>query len=450
MILKLAGKDATEEYDPIHPPGILEESLKPEACLGTVNPDSLPKPDAEPETAGEEDEGPPPMESLLNLNEIEEVATKNVSKKAKAYYYSASDDKFSKEFNNAVYRSILLRPRVFVDCTKCDLDTTVLGNKVGMPIFVAPAAMARLANPAGEAGIAEACRSFGAMQVISHNASMTPEQIVKDAAPDQVFGWQIYVQIDRKKSETMLARINKLESIKYVVLTLDAPVPGKREDDERSSNESLGRAPKPAGGSSEKKGNSTENGQASNAGDEGGGVGRQLFMGTDPSLTWKDTLPWLAKHTDRPIILKGLQTHEDAYLASQFTPQVKGIILSNHGGRAADTAPPAVHTLLEIHKFCPEVFDKLEVWVDGGIRRGTDVVKALALGAKAVGFGRPALSGLGAGGVDGVKRTFESMFLLRRIIFDICLLVDQLFPKKPRQLCGYWVLNGLSSWDSSM
>lgn len=206
VILKLAGKDATEEYDPIHPPGTLEENLKPEACLGTVNPASLPKPEANPEATGEEeDQGPPPMESLLNLDEIEEVATKNVSKKAWAYYYSGSDDKFSKQFNNRVYQSILLRPRVFIDCTKCDLDTTVLGHKLGVPMFVAPAAMARLANPAGEAGIAEACRSFGAMQVISHNASMTPEQIVKDAAPDQVFGWQIYVQIDRKKSEAMLA-----------------------------------------------------------------------------------------------------------------------------------------------------------------------------------------------------------------------------------------------------
>lgn len=358
------------------------------------------------------------MESLLNLNEIEEVATKNVSKKAWAYYYSGSDDKFSKQFNNRVYRSILLRPRVFIDCTKCDLDTTVLGHKLGVPMFVAPAAMARLANPAGEAGIAEACRSFGAMQVISHNASMTPEQIVKDAAPDQVFGWQIYVQIDRKKSEAMLARVNKLDPIKFIVLTLDAPVPGKREDDERSSNEAAARASKQA----EKKTNSTENGQSSEAGDAGGGVGRTLFMGTDPSLTWKETLPWLAKHTDRPIILKGLQTHEDAYLASLFMPQVKGIILSNHGGRAVDTAPPAVHTLMEIRKFCPEVFDKLEVWVDGGIRRGTDVVKALCLGAKAVGLGRPALWGLGAGGVDGVKRTFESM--LSSCIIYLALTVN--------------------------
>jgi glutamate synthase domain-containing protein 2 len=109
-----------------------------------------------------------------------------------------------------------------------------------------------------------------------------------------------------------------------------------------------------------------------------------------------------------PIVLKGLQTHEDAYLAAQYVPQVKAIILSNHGGRALDTAPPAVHTLLEIRKYCPEVFSRIEVWVDGGIKRGTDVVKALCLGAKAVGVGRAALFGLGAGGVEGVERTFES------------------------------------------
>lgn len=329
------------------------------------------------------------------MDDIEQVATKNVSKKAWSYYYSAADDKITKSFNTEVYRSIVLRPRVFIDCSRCDLDTTVLGHKVGLPIFVSPAAMARLGHPAGEAGIAEACRSFGAMQVISQNASMTPEQIVKDAAPDQVFGWQLYAQVDRQKSEAMLARINKLDPIKCIVLTLDAPVPGKREDDERNSY-----VPSPQSGGAD---------GTSNADGGSGGVGRQLFAGTDPSLTWKITLPWLAQHTSLPIILKGLQTHEDAYIASLHTPQVKGIILSNHGGRALDTAPPAVHTLLEIRKYCPEVFDKLEVWVDGGIRRGTDVVKALCLGAKAVGIGRPALWGLGAGGVDGVKRTLQSM-----------------------------------------
>lgn len=348
------------------------------------------------------------MESFLNMDDIEDVATKNVSKRAWAYYYSASDDLISKRFNTEVYRSIMLRPRVFIDCTRCDLDTTILGHKVGMPIFVAPAAMARLAHPAGEAGIAEACRSFGAMQVISNNASMTPEQIVKDAAPGQVFGWQLYAQIDRKKSEAMLARINKLDAIKFVVLTLDAPVPGKREDDERGNVPTSTRPAKEADRGTDGTPNVEE---------ASGGVGRTLFAGTDPSLTWGETLPWLAKHTSLPIILKGLQTHEDAYIASLHTSQVKGIILSNHGGRALDTAPPAIHTLLEIRKYCPEVFDKLDVWVDGGIRRGTDVVKALCLGAKAVGIGRPALWGLGAGGVNGVKRTLQSMSTSQMVKF---------------------------------
>ncbi|KAF5863149.1 hypothetical protein ETB97_010608 [Aspergillus alliaceus] len=403
IILKLAGKDATEEYDPIHPPGILEENLKPEAMLGTVNPETLPKIEAEPAPSSSgETEGPPSMESLLNMDDIEQAATKNVSKKAWAYYYSASDDKITKNFNTKVYRSILLRPRVFIDCTRCDLNTTLLGHKLAMPIYVSPAAMARLGHPAGEVGIAEACRSFGAMQIISNNASMTPEQIIKDAPPGQVFGWQIYVQIDRKKSEAMLARINELKQIKFIVLTLDAPVPGKREDDERG-NAVGASAPVP---SAAKTAGSAED-ETSRINQSPGGVGKQLFAGTDPSLTWRETLPWLAERTDLPIILKGLQTHEDAYIASLHTPQVKGIILSNHGGRALDTAPPAVHTLMEIRKYCPEVFDRLEVWVDGGIRRGTDVVKALCLGAKAVGIGRPALWGLGAGGVDGVKRTLQ-------------------------------------------
>ncbi|KAL3442645.1 FMN-dependent dehydrogenase-domain-containing protein [Aspergillus insuetus] len=383
IILKLSGKDATEEYDPIHPPGILEENLKPEAFLGTVDPATLPKPKADATPAQEEkQEDEVPMEALLNMDDVEQLATTKVSKKAWAYYYSASDDKITKHFNTQVYRSIILRPRVFIDCNKCDLDISVLGHKLGIPIYISPAAMARLGHPAGEAGIAEACRSFGAMQIISNNASMTPEQIVENATPDQIFGWQLYVQTDRRKSEIQLARIKRLKAIKFVVLTLDAPVPGKREDDERGN-------------------------AAAGAGQGESGVGKQLFQGTDPTLTWRDTLPWLAQHTDLPIILKGLQTHEDAYIASLHGPQIKGIILSNHGGRALDTAPPAIHTLLEIRKYCPEVFDKLEVWVDGGIRRGTDIVKALCLGAKAVGIGRPALWGLGAGGVDGVKRTLQ-------------------------------------------
>jgi isopentenyl diphosphate isomerase/L-lactate dehydrogenase-like FMN-dependent dehydrogenase len=206
------------------------------------------------------------LDSILNLDEIEQVATKQISHKAWAYYYSAGDDLISKRLNTAVYRSILLRPRIFVDCVNCDTSTTLLGQKVQTPIYVSPAAMARLAHPAGEAGIAQACSKFGAIQMISQNASMTPEQIVQNALPGQSFGWQLYVQTDRGKSEAMLARINKLaDKIKFIVLTLDAPVPGKREDDERSKNVAADLAVPSATKTSENK---------------SGGIGAQLFFGT--------------------------------------------------------------------------------------------------------------------------------------------------------------------------
>ncbi|KAL1855674.1 hypothetical protein Daus18300_011055 [Diaporthe australafricana] len=428
IILKLAGKDATEEYDPVHPPGTIEENLKTEQKLGRVNADSLARatsatgndnassssssqPSAtaqspNPNTAVEKYVRPP-LDHLLNLDEIADAAQRLVSDKCKAYYYSASDDLFSKSYNNAVYRNILLRPRVFVDCTGCDTSTSLLGRLgVRTPVFVCPAAMARLAHPDGEAGIARAAGHFGACQVVSNNASQTPEQIVAEAADGQVFGWQLYVQNERRKSEAMLARIRKLKSYKFIVLTLDAPVPGKREMDERQGMTDGGAPAEsqvdyPAIGGAKK-----DSGPV--------GVGQAMFWGTAADLTWKTTLPWLREHApELPVVLKGLQTHEDVFLAYKYAREnpggLRAVILSNHGGRALDTAPPAVHTLLECRKYCPEVLDSkdFEVWVDGGVRRGTDVVKALCLGARAVGIGRAPLWGLGAGGWQGVYRTFE-------------------------------------------
>ena len=323
IILQLAGQDATEEYDPIHPPGTLEDNLSPSCNLGQLDPDTIPKPSADVVEKQQEDkDAPVDLENLLNLDEIEEVATKKISKKCWAYYFSASDDLFSKSFNGSVYRQILLRPRVFVDCTKVDTSISMFGqHKLGTPLYVSPAAMARLAHPDGERGIAQGISSFGALQIVSHNASMTPEQIIEGVIPGQIFGWQLYVQQERKKSEAMLARINKMkEHYKFIVLTLDAPVPGKREHDEKAKDIGA-HLPLTSG---------TKDGKTRPG---GGGVGQQLFWGTAADLTWKTTLPWLAKHTDLPIVLKGIQTHEDAYLAAQFAPQVKAIILSNHGGR---------------------------------------------------------------------------------------------------------------------
>lgn len=320
--------------------------------------------------------GIPPVSHMLSISEMQDYALQVLSPKAVSYYIPASDDQITKQANGTIFQSILLRPRVFVDCTECSLATTIIGNRVSMPIYIAPAAMAKLAHPSGEAGIASACSEFGALQIISKNASLSPVDIVR-AGPDATFAWQLYVLKDIKATERTLKQIRAIPQIKFLVLTLDAPFPGKREADERfKMAEVADGAPPPT-------------------------------WGTESALTWHKTLRWLQTQTDLPIVLKGIQTYEDAFAASLF-PSVKGIILSNHGGRALDTTTTPVQVLLEMRKFCPQVFDKIDVLIDGGIRRGTDVVKALALGAKGVGLGRSALYGLAVGGEEGVKRTLKS------------------------------------------
>lgn len=207
-----------------------------------------------------------------------------------------------------------------------------------------------------------------------------------------MFGWQLYFNVDRTFSEKMLARISKLAQIRFIVLMLDSPTTGKREIDQRD-----GARFQPLIARTQPEGI---------ANTVTGGVALSQDWGTACDLTPGNTLSWLVKHTSLPIVLKGVQIHEDALMASQY-PHVKAIILSNHGGRSADTAPPSIHTLLEILRHCPQVFSTIDVWIDGGIKRGSDVAKALALGARCVGIGRLPLYGLAAGGPEGVERVFE-------------------------------------------
>ncbi|KFY02618.1 hypothetical protein O988_02036 [Pseudogymnoascus sp. VKM F-3808] len=389
-IMRLAGRDATEDFDVVHPKGTLEQNLPAEAYLGTVFMDIL----SAQETGSNSSDSASkmvPLDQLLSIADLEKQASKQLKEKAWSYYYSASDDEISKRWNSESYRAILMRPRVFCDVETVSTEVRLLNIPFKLPIFIAPAAMGRLANESGECGISEACGAHGVLQIISNNASYSLEDIVENSAPGQVYGFQLYVQSDRRKSNDMIQRVNKLRhKIKFIVLTVDAPTPGKREQDERIKNKEY------------PSGNSAEPTRAPEV--PAGGIGKALFAGTSGSLVWGKTLGWLSAHTDLPIVIKGIQTHEDACRAVRYAPKVQGIILSNHGGRACDTAPPALHTLLEIRKYCPEVLEKIEVWIDGGVQRGTDVVKALALGARGVGLGRAPLYGLSVGGAAGVSR----------------------------------------------
>lgn len=177
-------------------------------------------------------------------------------------------------------------------------------------------------------------------------------------------------------------------------MTVDAAWPGKREADERvKADESLSVPMAPSTASNDKK---------------GGGLGRVMAGFIDPGLTWED-LAWVRKHTHLPVCLKGVMSADDAMLAMQAG--LDGILLSNHGGRNLDTSPPSIITLLELHKRCPEVFDKMEVYVDSGIRRGTDILKAVSLGATAVGMGRSMLFATNYG-QEGVEHLIDSEYFL--------------------------------------
>ncbi len=184
-----------------------------------------------------------------------------------------------------------------------------------------------------------------------------------------------------------------LNNIAAIFVTVDAPVAGKREADERvRADETLSTPMSGSKASNDKR---------------GGGLGRIMGSYIDASLSWDD-LAWLRRHWGGPIVLKGVQGAADAQRAMH--EGLQGVMLSNHGGRSLDTSPPAILILLELQRCCPEVFELMEVYVDGGVRRGTDVLKALCLGATAVGIGRSFLYALNYG-QDGVEHAIDREFL---------------------------------------
>jgi L-lactate dehydrogenase (cytochrome) len=224
---------------------------------------------------------------------------------------------------------------------------------------------------------------------------------VKDTTEDPLpIFFQLYVDKQRHKSEALLKRAEGLGA-KAIFVTVDAPVAGKREGDERvKADESM---TTPMGGTKAKNDK------------KGGSLGRIMAGFIDSSLNWSD-IAWLRKSTSLPLVLKGVQTAMDAKKAMEYG--LDGIVLSNHGGRSLDTSPPSILVLLELQKCCPEVFDKMEIFIDGGIMRGTDIFKALCLGAKSVGIGRGFLFALNYGH-EGVEKFVESKFSSQSFFHDI-------------------------------
>ncbi|KAI5290945.1 hypothetical protein KEM54_006923 [Ascosphaera aggregata] len=395
--LACAGHDATGVYSKIYPLEIIDEFFGIERCVGrldksTVTDDWLTRPDARhrnPKGTSQGTTKHPPLSSIISTDDFQKAGKEVLSPKAYAFYASAATDVITRDANKSLYNRVWLRPRVLHDVRTVSTKTSMLGHEVSLPLFVSPASMAKLAHPDGECNIAKACESRKLIHGVSNYSSVPLENIIA-SAPEVSYIFQLYVNKDAARTEEALKRCANNPAIRAIFVTVDAAWPGKREDDERLrvQDDALQQLTKEASGRND---------------DQGGGIGRLLSGGIDPGLTW-ETLNWLRSKTKLPLILKGVMSADDAILA--MNAKMDGIYVSNHGGRNLDTTPPSILILLELQRRCPVVFDEMEVYVDGGIRRGTDILKALCLGATAVGVGRPALYA-NAYGQEGVEKLFD-------------------------------------------
>jgi isopentenyl diphosphate isomerase/L-lactate dehydrogenase-like FMN-dependent dehydrogenase len=300
-----------------------------------------------------------------------------------AYCSGGAADEITLRDNVAAFRKRKLRPRVLVDVSSVDTTTEFLGTRVSIPVGLAPAALNRLAHPEGEVAAARAAAAANVIFCISTLASYSLEEVGEAAGPRW---FQLYLNKDRALSEDMVKRA-AADGYSALVLTVDLPVVGYRDREFKDQAE-------------------IEPDDFGNLGDlEGGTTDLTSLVNAihDVSLTWKD-LEWLRGLSDMPLVIKGILTPEDARFAVEHGAQ--GVIVSNHGGRQLDHSPATIDVLEEI---VDAVAGRAEVYLDGGVRRGTDVLIALALGARGVFIGRPYLYALAAAGQPGVTRALEIM-----------------------------------------
>ncbi|KAG9949761.1 L-lactate dehydrogenase, partial [Aureobasidium melanogenum] len=389
LILKLAGKDASDEYELFHSPELVRDTLGFNARKGTIDVSTIPSLDRKPEPESEAEKSPP-LSSMISVNDFEKVAEKTMTPTAWAYVSSGADDEISMSENAKAYRKIFLRGRILRKVGRVDCSTTILGHPSALPIYTSPVGLAKLVHPSGERAIAAAVGKEGCIQVVNTVSSMPIEDIMEArVSKHQIIFWQLYADKDLEKSRSFIKRVERA-GVAAIWLTVDSPVVGNRERDERS---------KSVIDIEEKLEEVVETTQSV-------GIAKANTGFINANLDW-DMVDWLRKATKLPIVIKGVQSVEDAVTA--FNHKVDGIVLSNHGGRSQDTAQPPLLTLLEIDRYAPHILGKhMQIFVDGGIRRGTDIIKALALGANAIGIGRPVLYSMSGGyGEHGIRRMIQ-------------------------------------------
>lgn len=346
------------------------------------------------------------LEDFLALDELEAAARGRMGAAAFDYVAGGADDEVTLAENRAAFGRWRFRPRVLVDVSSVDPAVELLGQRLTLPVVLAPTAFQGLAHPDGEVATARAAAAAGTLAVLSTFSSRRVEEVAQ-AAPEAPRWFQLYCSRDRGLTRSLIARA-AANGFSALVLTVDVPVVGRRRRDLRNRF-SLPPEARPQALHDLVEGlDLTLPDRPSSALTE---LMSRLF---DPRLTWDD-VDWLRQESGLPVLLKGLLTAEDAQLAVEHG--AAGIVVSNHGGRQLDGVLAGIDALPEVVE---AVAGRVPVLVDGGVRRGTDVVKALALGAAAILVGRPYVWGLAVGGEAGVRRVIE---LLREEITTTLALV---------------------------
>ena len=315
----------------------------------------------------------PAVDGLVNLRELEARAEAILDPVAFAYYVSGAGDEDTLRDNEAAFGRRRLRPRVLVDVDVVDTSTTILGVPVALPVGVAPTAQHGLATPEGEAATHRGAAAAGTLFCLSTLASRPLEDVA--AASDGPRWFQLYTHADRGITEDLVARAVGA-GYTAIVVTADLPVIGRRDRERRAAT----RGPTACTATSPLRRRSPA----------------PIRRSSRSAMTWTD-LADLAGRVGLPVIVKGVLTAEDAELAVEHG--AAAVWVSNHGGRQLDRVPASIDVLAEV---VAAVDGRAEVYLDGGVRRGTDVLTALALGARAVFVGRPVIYGLALGGAEGV------------------------------------------------
>ena len=366
----------------------------------------------------------PPLSSCFNIEDFRQTAKKRLPRMIFDYIDGGADDEVTLHRNQNSFSKFQLMPRVLRDVGDIDLSTTVLGQKIDLPIIIAPTGQTRMFHHTGETAVARAAAKAGTIYSLSSVSSTSIEDTAK--ASDGPKWFQIYVWRDREVTREFMARCRE-SGYHALCLTVDLPVHGNRERDLRNNlTFPASLTPKTVADVlchprwlyhylTEPK-IEIANVTGSSHGDvsDEGGLLDYITRQFDPTVNWDD-VAWMIEQWDGPFLIKGIVNPEDAKLAVELG--VDGIVISNHGGRQLDFTPPTIEVLAEIAQ---AVDGRAEIILDSGLRRGTDVIKALALGATAVMIGRPYLYALAAGGEAGVDRMFE--LLRSEINRDMALL----------------------------